>query len=148
MSYNLGLLLQSVGEQEKAAECYQLASETQPDFPAALTNLGHALKASGKDEEARAAWSKAVEVDPELAAGISIDASQFRLSTLDLSCSVPARKLGTANRRGSSIAGKEYCREISFLKVGSIPSEITTVWFTRFLSRIRSSARGTHPPIF
>jgi tetratricopeptide (TPR) repeat protein len=68
LSYNLGLLLQSVGEADKAAECYRLASETQPDFPAALTNLGHALKAAGKDDEARAAWSKAVEVDPELAA--------------------------------------------------------------------------------
>ena len=68
LAYNLGLLLQNAGEPEKAAECYQQASETQPDFPAALTNLGHALKASGKDEEARAAWSKAVEVDPELAA--------------------------------------------------------------------------------
>ena len=68
LSYNLGLLLQSAGEAEKAAECYQVASETQPDFPAALTNLGHALKAAGKDDEARAAWSKAVEVDPELAA--------------------------------------------------------------------------------
>jgi tetratricopeptide (TPR) repeat protein len=68
LSYNLGLLLQSAGEAEKAAECYQTASETQPDFPAALTNLGHALKEAGKDEEARAAWSKAVQVDPELAA--------------------------------------------------------------------------------
>ena len=68
LSYNLGLLLQSAGEPAKAAECYQMASAAQPDFPAALTNLGHALKAVGKDEEARAAWSKAVEVDPELAA--------------------------------------------------------------------------------
>jgi tetratricopeptide (TPR) repeat protein len=68
LSYNLGLLLQSVGEQEKAAQCYQLAADAQPDFRAALTNLGHALKASGKDEEARAAWSKAVQVDPEMAA--------------------------------------------------------------------------------
>jgi tetratricopeptide (TPR) repeat protein len=68
LSYNLGLLLQSVGEPDKAAQCYQLASEAEPDFPAALTNLGHALKASGRDDEARAAWSKAVEVDPELAA--------------------------------------------------------------------------------
>jgi len=60
LSYNLGLLLQAAGDPDRAAKCYQLASETQPDFPAALTNLGHALKASGKDEEARAAWSKAV----------------------------------------------------------------------------------------
>jgi tetratricopeptide (TPR) repeat protein len=68
LSYNLGLLLQAAGEAEKAAQCYQWASEAQPDFRAALTNLGHALKATGKDEEARAAWSKAIEVDPELAA--------------------------------------------------------------------------------
>jgi protein O-GlcNAc transferase len=68
LSYNLGLLLQSAGESGKAAECYQLAVDTKPDFRAALTNLGHSLKASGKDDEARAAFSKAIQVDPELAA--------------------------------------------------------------------------------
>ena len=68
LSYNLGLLLQSAGEPEKAAGCYQLAADAKPDFRAALTNLGHVLKETGKDEEARAAWSKAVQVDPEMAA--------------------------------------------------------------------------------
>ena len=67
LSYNLGLLLQAVGEHKMAAECYQSALEKKPDFPEALLNLGHALKATGREEEAKAVWSKAVAVDPTLA---------------------------------------------------------------------------------
>ena len=65
LSYNLGLLLQSVGEQEKAAQCFQLAADAKPDCRAALTNLGHALKASGKDEEAQRLHCAAIEVGAE-----------------------------------------------------------------------------------
>ena len=60
LSYNLGLLLQSAGENKLAAECYQIAVEKKPDFPDALLNLGHALKAIGKEEEAPQVWSRAV----------------------------------------------------------------------------------------
>jgi tetratricopeptide (TPR) repeat protein len=67
LSYNLGLLLQSVGDQEAAAECYRLALDKKPDFTDAMLNLGHALKAVGKEEEAKQVWSKAVTVDPALA---------------------------------------------------------------------------------
>jgi tetratricopeptide (TPR) repeat protein len=65
--YNLGLLLQSTGDQQKAAECYRIALEKKPDLSEALLNLGHALKAVGKDEEAKQVWSKAVNADPALA---------------------------------------------------------------------------------
>jgi tetratricopeptide (TPR) repeat protein len=67
LSYNLGLLLQSAGENKLAAECYQAAIEKKPDFPEALLNLGHALKAVGKEDEAKRVWSKAVDADPALA---------------------------------------------------------------------------------
>jgi tetratricopeptide (TPR) repeat protein len=68
LSFNLGLLLQSTGDEAAAAACYQAAVDTQPDFSQALLNLGHALRATGKEEEARQAWSRAVTADPELAA--------------------------------------------------------------------------------
>jgi tetratricopeptide (TPR) repeat protein len=68
LSFNLGLLLQSTGDEAAAAECYQAAVDVKPDFPQALLNLGHALKAAGKEDEARQAWSQAVTADPELAA--------------------------------------------------------------------------------
>ena len=61
------LLLQAAGENQAAAECYQLAVDKKPDFTDAMLNLGHALKAAGKEEEAKQVWSKAVTVDPELA---------------------------------------------------------------------------------
>ena len=67
LAFNLGLLLQSMGDETLAAECYQAAVTTKPDFPQALLNLGHALRATGKDQEAREAWSKAALADPELA---------------------------------------------------------------------------------
>lgn len=67
LSYNLGLLLQSAGENVSAIECYRIALEKKPDFSEALLNLGHALKAIGNEDEARHIWSEAVTADPELA---------------------------------------------------------------------------------
>jgi tetratricopeptide (TPR) repeat protein len=67
VAYNVGLLLQSAGENGAAAECYQIAVDKNPGFTDALLNLGHALKAVGKEDEARAAWSRAVTSDPALA---------------------------------------------------------------------------------
>jgi protein O-GlcNAc transferase len=67
LSYNLGLLLQSAGENSSAVECYRIAVEKKPDFSEALLNLGHALKAIGKEDEARLVWSEAVTADPALA---------------------------------------------------------------------------------
>ena len=67
LSYNLGLLLQSAGENDRAAECYQFAVEKKRTSPKLCLNLGHALKAVGKEEEARQVWSKAVAADPALA---------------------------------------------------------------------------------
>ena len=67
LSFNLGLLLQATGDAAAAAECYQSAVATKPDFPQALLNLGHALRATGREDEARQAWSKAAVADPELA---------------------------------------------------------------------------------
>ena len=67
LSYNLGLLLQAVGDSSGAAECYQSAVDSHPEFADALVNLGHALIAEGKEAEAKQAWGKAVAVAPELA---------------------------------------------------------------------------------
>jgi len=67
LSYNLGLLLQSAGQNQAAAECYQSAADHKPNFSEALVNLGHTLHAAGKEDDAKRAWSKAVTADPELA---------------------------------------------------------------------------------
>jgi len=61
------LLLQSNGDHEAAAECYQAAVDGKPEFSQAHLNLGHALRAAGKENEAQQAWSKAVVSDPQLA---------------------------------------------------------------------------------
>jgi tetratricopeptide (TPR) repeat protein len=68
LSYNLGLLLQSMGDYTGAAECYRATLQHKPAFSGAMINLGHAYKAAGKDEEARQSWSHAVAADPDLAA--------------------------------------------------------------------------------
>ena len=67
LSYNLGLLLQSTGDFNAAAECYQATLQHKPGFAGALINLGHALKSAGKEDEARHAWNQAVAANPELA---------------------------------------------------------------------------------
>ena len=68
LQYNLGLLLQSTGDNQAAADCYRVTLQHRPDFCGAMINLGHALKAAGQDEEARNAWSQAVATDRDLAA--------------------------------------------------------------------------------
>jgi tetratricopeptide (TPR) repeat protein len=68
LQYNLGLLLQSTGDHNAAAECFRLTLQHKPDFSGALINLRHALKAVGQEEEARNVWSQAVAADPDLAA--------------------------------------------------------------------------------
>jgi tetratricopeptide (TPR) repeat protein len=68
LQYNLGLLLQSTGDYNAAAECYRITLQHKPDFSGAMINLGHALKAVGREEEARNVWSQAVAADPDLAA--------------------------------------------------------------------------------
>ena len=69
LSYNLGLLMQSMGDHASAARYYQIAVETRPGFSQAMLNLGHALDATGQPEEAQKAWGRAVAADPQLAAG-------------------------------------------------------------------------------
>jgi len=68
LTYNLGLLLQSTGDYNSAAECYRTTLQHKPQFSGAMINLGHALKAAGQDDQARELWSQAVAADPELAA--------------------------------------------------------------------------------
>jgi tetratricopeptide (TPR) repeat protein len=68
LTYNLGLLLQSAGDHNAAAECYRTTLQHKPQFSGALINLGHALRAVGKDDQAKELWSQAVAADPELAA--------------------------------------------------------------------------------
>jgi tetratricopeptide (TPR) repeat protein len=68
LSFNLGLLLETTGDEVRAAECYRAAVSAKADFPEALLNLGHALRATGREEEARTAWSQAASADPGLAA--------------------------------------------------------------------------------
>jgi tetratricopeptide (TPR) repeat protein len=67
LSYNLGLLLQSAGQNQAASECYQSAADLKPNFSEALLNLGHTLHETGREDDAKQAWSKAVTADPALA---------------------------------------------------------------------------------
>ena len=67
LTYNLGLLLQSAGDHNSAAECYRTTLRHKPQFTGAMINLGHALKAAGQDDQAKELWSQAVAADPGLA---------------------------------------------------------------------------------
>jgi tetratricopeptide (TPR) repeat protein len=68
LAYNIGVLLQKEGLCEEAAQCYQRAIESSPEFGEALLNLGQALKTIGREDEAKIYWQQALEAKPELAA--------------------------------------------------------------------------------
>ncbi len=76
--YNLGLVSQSVGLYEDAAEAYRRAAELDPDFASAHHNLGTVLTQLGLLDEAVAAYDAAVEADPEHGKALSSKAFVLR----------------------------------------------------------------------
>ena len=66
--FNLAVLHQNQGRDERAAQYYRDAIDMAPDYPEALLNLGHLAKKAGNPEEAQVLWRKAVRLRPVYAA--------------------------------------------------------------------------------
>jgi len=76
--YNLGLVSQSVGRYEDAAEAYRRAAALDPDFASAHYNLGTVLTQLGSLDEAIAAFDLAIEAEPEHGKALSSKAFVLR----------------------------------------------------------------------
>jgi len=63
--YNLGLVCQSVGRYDDAAEAYRRATGLEPGLASAHYNLGTVLNQLGDLDEAAAAYDRAIEADPQ-----------------------------------------------------------------------------------
>lgn len=76
--YNLGLVSQSVGRYEEAANAYRRAAELDPYLASAHYNLGTVLTQLGLLNDAIAAFDKAIEAEPEHGKALSSKAYILR----------------------------------------------------------------------
>lgn len=63
--YNLGLILQALGQLDEAAASYRRALQLNPDYAQGYNNLGVTLQELGKFEEAEASYRRAVLIKPD-----------------------------------------------------------------------------------
>jgi Tfp pilus assembly protein PilF len=68
---NLGMILQSTGRIQEAAEHYQAALRIQPDLPEARCNLGNMLERMGRNEEAVAEYEESLKLKPDFIEAMS-----------------------------------------------------------------------------
>ncbi len=76
--YNLGLVSQSVGLYDDAADAYRRAAELEPEFASAHYNLGTVLNQFGRLDDAIAAYDRALEMEPEHGKALSSKAFVLR----------------------------------------------------------------------
>ena len=77
--YNLGTVLQELGDREQAAEAYREAIRLRPDMALAHNNLGNICKLLGNTAEAIACYERAVGIQPEQAE--ALDESRLGAAT-------------------------------------------------------------------
>ncbi|MFI4979306.1 MAG: tetratricopeptide repeat protein, partial [Nevskiales bacterium] len=65
--YNLGVILQDLGQLDGAAASYRRTVEINADFADAYCNLGNVLKGLGRLDDAVASYRRAVEINPDFA---------------------------------------------------------------------------------
>jgi predicted TPR repeat methyltransferase len=65
LSYNLGNLLRTIGQNEKAIGAYELAHRLNPKDPDILINLAPLYRSCQNLDKARQCYQKIVELDPE-----------------------------------------------------------------------------------
>lgn len=63
--YNLGNLYQDLGEIQKAAQCFQQATEVDPTMADAWINLGRILDDAGQHQTAVECYDLALKIEPE-----------------------------------------------------------------------------------
>jgi tetratricopeptide (TPR) repeat protein len=74
----LGLLLEHIGENEKALDCFQRVYEADPEEPTVAYKLAEMLLAVGKEQEGTALLEKLVEAEPGFVSGIYRLAVQYQ----------------------------------------------------------------------
>ena len=62
--YNLGIVLNELGEYQKAMSSYERAIQIQPNYVDAHYNLGNTLKELGEYQKAMSSYEKAIQINP------------------------------------------------------------------------------------
>jgi len=70
LHYNLGVMLDELGDATAAAACYSRATQLKPDFHQAWNNLGLALEALRRTDEAGTALRRALALRPDYPAAL------------------------------------------------------------------------------
>ena len=65
--YNLGVILKSAGQLDRAAASYRRAVALKPDYAEAHSNLGNTLKDMGRLDDALASYRRALQIKPDSA---------------------------------------------------------------------------------
>ena len=61
---NLGIVLNELGEYQKAISCYEKVIQIQPNYVDAHYNLGNTLKELGEHQKAMSSYEKAIQINP------------------------------------------------------------------------------------
>ena len=61
---NLGIVLNELGEHQKAMSCYEKAIQINPNYAGAHNNLGNTLKELGEHQKAMSCYEKAIQINP------------------------------------------------------------------------------------
>ena len=61
---NLGIILQGLGENQKAKECFEKVIEINPNYSSAHNNLGIIYKKSSEYQKAISCYEKAIKINP------------------------------------------------------------------------------------
>ena len=62
---NLGIVLNELGEHQKAMSCYEKAIQINPHYAGAHNNLGNTLKELGEHQKAMSCYEKVIQIEPD-----------------------------------------------------------------------------------
>ena len=102
--YNLGIVLQLLGQLDGAQASYQRALEIKPDFAAACGNLGNVQWTLGKLDDAAASYRRVLRINPD------DDSAHSNLGVVLQAYSGLLFCLGHRDEIGSEALFAEHCR--------------------------------------
>ena len=62
---NLGIVLNELGEYQKAISCYEKAIQIEPNYVKAYNNLGKTVEGLGENQKAISCYEKAIQIEPD-----------------------------------------------------------------------------------